>query len=753
MITGGRTARVAIAFQQGFGYNRPMSRDAHLPNVAQVGEPHVAAPDSLTPGRRQQPGTPVTRAWWFSVLAVLLSGGVLLATAVSVSQTWYALVLPALLALWAAPGVWLLRRAYREHRQAWAFACLFGAPVGYLLSSLCLLAAWMAGARTGWLLVAAPVVAGVLATAMPSLGRGLALPRFGRRDLLVLAALLLVVPLVVARPYSRVGADIPTGRAYRAYFTADFVWTMAVVSEVSKGDVLPENPYHLDMPLHYYWLAHLMPAVQHRVIGRAVRLDHLLLANQVFSAAAFATFLYGLARHTARSPIPAGLGCVVALLCSSPEGLYALADFWRQGMPLSLVRYLNIDAVSRWYFGTLPIDGLQRLLLYQPQHQIGYALSATALLVLVHQARRPTVKAAGLAGAVLAGGLLISTFSALMVAVMMALIASVAVVRRRAWRVGVLQAAVAAVPLCAAVWLTRRLEYVVGDRVIDLGLNPLAAVRPYSGLFISLGPVAVVLLAGLWVAVRRRRPLLNPHVQLPLVATVVSVAFYYFVDVRDHQDVYVGWRAGHLILITCAGALGWLWWRAMHRRGGGWQVAGVFGFVVVAFGAGAPTAAIDLYNSQDITNFQMAAGFPWTLALGHDELRALRWVQTQTPPDARVQICPLERDPATWAYIPAFGERRMSGGLPISMIPLKPYQQISDRVHRMYDLSDPAAVRREALALKIDVLVVGAEEHRRHPHFRELLDRNPQAFTALYRGRNVSLYGVSARMRAAASSR
>ena len=50
--------------------------------------------------------------------------------------------------------------------------------------------------------------------------------------------------------------------------------------------------------------------------------------------------------------------------------------------------------------------------------------------------------------------------------------------------------------------------------------------------------------------------------------------------------------------------------------------------------------------------------------------------------------------------------------------------------------------------MRIDVLVVGGEENRAHPGFRDLLDRNPLAFPALYRTRNISLYAASGRMRA-----
>ncbi len=60
--------------------------------------------------------------------------------------------------------------------------------------------------------------------------------------------------------------------------------------------------------------------------------------------------------------------------------------FWRTGVRLSAVTDLNIDAVTRWFYFSLPIDGLQRLLWYQPHHSTGYALGLSALLLLV-QAR------------------------------------------------------------------------------------------------------------------------------------------------------------------------------------------------------------------------------------------------------------------------------------------------------------------------------------------------------------------------------
>lgn len=660
--------------------------------------------------------------------------------------SWRVLWLAGIGLLWVAPGVIALDRLYRECASRWGLALLLGPPVGYALTSLCLLAVWLLGGRSGWWLVVTPAVAGAIAACLPPLGTRLDVPRFGRRDVLAVALLLLLVPLIVARPFSKVGADLPEGRAYRAYFTADFVWAMAVVSEVSKGDVLPQNPYHLDMPLHYYWLAHLLPALEHRTLGREVRLDHLLLANAVFSAVMFVAFLYGLGKQVSRSVVATVLGCVITVLLTSPEGLYVLVDLWWQDRPLSLVRYLNIDAISRWFFGALPVDGLHRLLLYQPQHQIGYALACTALLVMVQQARRPTTRAAAAAGALLGCAFLISTFSAVMVAVMVAMVGSMTILRARAWKAGMMQALAGGGPLLAAAALTRYLAYVTGvGRLIEVLPNPLAVRHPISGPVISMGPVLAVLAAGAWLWHRktagRERGLLAG------VALVVCITFYFFVGVRDHQDVYVGWRAGHLIFITAGGFIGWAWWRLMHRSARLWHRGGCAA-LLVAVGMTAPTAMIDLFNTQDLTNRELAAGFPWTLMLGHDELNALQWIATNTPADARVQVDPVARDPGTWAYIPAFGERRMSAGLPISMIPVAPYQRASERVRRLYSATDPVVVLREAGAMRIDVLVVGPEENKAHPAFRDLLEKNPLAFPALYRTRNITLYAASGRMRA-----
>jgi hypothetical protein len=288
------------------------------------------------------------------------------------------------------------------------------------LSSLVLLALWLVGFRSFAAVLVAPLGAGLIGWLVSQLPLRLHVPALDRRDLACLCLLLLLVPAILARPYSRVGEQTAAGKAIRAYFTADVVWAMAVVAEVSKGDMPPQNPYRLQTPLHYYWLAHLLPAIEHRQFHESLPLEKLLLANALLAGLVFVAFLYYFVRHFVENAVAAAIACAFVLLCSSLEGTQQLWTLWVRDRPLDLVRMVNIDSVSRWIFGSLPVDGLHRLLLYQPQHELGYITSASALLVFVEsETIGPMISL--LAGAMLGASLLISTFSALMMTVTVAL--------------------------------------------------------------------------------------------------------------------------------------------------------------------------------------------------------------------------------------------------------------------------------------------------------------------------------------------
>ncbi len=641
--------------------------------------------------------------------------------------------------LFAAPGIVVVRAALGRE-GAWLTPVVLGPILGFGLSSLALLGLWWGGARGWWVLAVAPLLAALVSWAAGKLRGRLAIGTLDRRDLLPLLLVLLIVPLVVARPFSRVGTTVPEGKVYRAYFTADYVWRMAVVAEVAKGDMPPKNPFFRGDVLHYYWLPHLLVSIEYRNADGRASLDQLLLCQSVFMDLAFVAFLFGFVRQFVRSGPAAAIGASSAILLTSFEGLWEMLLLYVKGAPVWLVRYVNIDAVVRWEFDGMPIDGLHRLLLYQPHHAAGYALGLLGLLVGTRGRRPRDGRVMAAAGILLATSLLMSTFGALMLTSAVALHELVGCLRHRDGRRLVQHAVAGAIPLSAALVVVLALGYV--DRaegpLVSVLRSPPAFVRPVPSILLSFGPMLLAAAVGAVVAARKRLDAL-----VPIGALVATCFFYYFfVDVRDHQDVYVGWRSGHLLFLAFA-PLTAVATEAVSALPRVWRRLAWVGFAALAL-AGAPTTVIDLYNTQDIANREMAIGFPWTLVVTRQEEEVLAWLRRHTPPDVVVQVDPVARDPATWAYIPAFAERRMAAGIPISMIPRGKYVARSEVIHReIFGNRDAGRAHDTAATYGIDYLLVGRPEREANPGCDERFDRARGLFTLLFRNSEVSLYRVT----------
>jgi hypothetical protein len=651
----------------------------------------------------------------------------------------YGLLLTLVAAWFTLPGVLFGYFVY-DAQPGRGLAAIFVGPVwGYGASSVVLLAMWTAGVRGPALLLAPLAASAIVAIAARPLRRALTPPAFRAADVVAVCLLIVLTAGIVARPFSRVASPLPDGgRAYRAYFTADFIWRMAVAAELAKGDVPPVNPFYRHDYLHYYWLAHLLPAAEYREMRGKVTVEQILLANSVALDVTFVMFLYGFCRQWVRSPAALTAACAATLVCSSFEGTERLYYLWRDGGALDSLRMLNIDAMSRWIYLSLPVDGLHRVLWYQPHHATGYALGLSAVLVLA-QARVPTAaRVFALCGTLLAFCLMLSTFSAIMLSAATAVVAAIVLVSRRAWRALLPAALAAAVPLAAATAAAMALGYV--DRqssgLVRVLVNPMAITQPFWALFLSFGPLLLLSLLGVAVAIWRRAT------ELLAIAAIIAVsfAFYFFVDLRGHQYVYVGWRAGHLLFVAFTVLTAY----ALQEIGRGTtarRAAAAALFLVLAASA-APTFAIDLYNTQDIDNREQAAGFRWTLVLDRDELEALGWVRTLTPPAAVVQIDPYPRDAYTWAYIPAFAERRMAAGLPISMVPLEKYEAASREVQTVFTAGNPATAHQRASGLGIDYLFVGQPERQANPHFEDVLRQRPDLFQPVFSNNTISIYFV-----------
>jgi uncharacterized membrane protein len=305
----------------------------------------------------------------------------------------------------------------------------------------------------------------------------------------------------------------------------------------------------------------------------------------------------------------------------------------------------------------------------------------------------------------------------------------------------IVPAAIAAgIPLAAGFAIATWLQYVDrGETLIQVGLNPASTHGIIASLLLN-APMLATGFLGLWMAMRRN----HPYADIFGVIVGVSALFYFFVDVKDHQHVYVGFRTGHFTFIACAGLTGYAL-QELIRRGQRVKVATLVILAVLA-AAAAPTAAIDFYNTQDVSNRALGPGFPWTLIVTPDEREALDWVRGSTAPDAIVQIEPTVRDSgrwSAWTYVPAFAERRMAGGLPISMVPFDKYQAASQRVKEIYSASDWRAAYDRAKALRIDYLFVGPPERAAYPGFDAMLGEQPAYFQAVLRNGSVSIYHLA----------
>jgi hypothetical protein len=670
--------------------------------------------------------------------AVLLGATGLIAALLSAAPRWQGLLIVAVGAWFAWPGVLSARRVYLTGDTGRVVPTIIGATWGYGASSIVLLALWVAGLRsTPVLLIVSPLVAGAVLLLVARRG-SLEPPALCRRDVAVVALLLLVVPLVVARPFSRVGELTPEGRTYRAYFNADFVWRMAVAAEVAHGVGLPKNQFYRGDDLRYYWAPDLLSAVEYRSLGRRMRLEEVLLANALVVDVLFVAFLYAFVRHWTPSAAAAGVATAAATLLGSFEGTERIVTFLRDGTPLEALKLYNIDAITRWVYGGLPVDGLHRILFWKPQHAMGYALGLSSLLVVWRSRDVPGPRVMVLAGLSLALALFFSSFSAIMIGVIVGVVAAGRFVAARRFGALVVGVIAAAIPIACAAAAALALHYVDrGESLVRLLVNPQALHHPYISITLSFGAMLPAAIVASIVALRRGAA----RMMAPLwVAIAVLWFFYFFVDVRDHQYVYVGWRAGDLLFIVFS-ALAAYGLTELWQAGSRTRLVTALGGIVLALAA-LPTVMVDVYNTQDTGNRRMGPGFRWTLVVSNEELAALDWIKRFTPPDALVQVEPAVRGRETWAYIPAFAERRMSAGLPISMVPVDKYVAASAKVTELYRMIDARAAFARARELGIDYLVIAPQERAAFPRFEALCDGHPELFRPVFRNQEMAVYFI-----------
>jgi hypothetical protein len=640
----------------------------------------------------------------------------------------------AYLPFWAAaalPGVPVGLRVFGRHAAGW----VAGAAASYAVTCLVLWAVVAAGAASApafaaaWAIECAALYA--LAQALPR--DAVRLRAWTPRDTAALSAVLLLVPVLMGAPYRNLGASDGEGRKYyRAYFTADFVWHMALTAELGRFQIPPRNPYMAHRDLHYYWTYFLVPAAVTSTVPGADVEASLKVNAQCTALLLLASFCL-FAWTAGGRPAATALGVSLVVLASSAEGLAAAWDLWARGRPLDALRDINVDAITAWWYNGLRIDGVHRTMLYTPQHGLSCALGLLGLLGAATAGARASRAVIATAGVLLGLAATLNPFlGAAFCAIYGLGVVSDAVLTRAPTR-SLLSHWPAAVPPALAVgWgIVNAMGEGAGE-ALTIGWVGYARNAPARALLLGLGPVLLAALAGML----PDRALPSAPVRMAMVGLGLGLFLFYFVVLSEKS--WVGFRAGQIMLAMLTVPLARLFDRLMRWRTRAATLAVAASILVV----GAPTTVADTRNAADIANLRMGPGFPWTLTVSAAQQDALRWIRANTAPEAVVQAEPMVRGRAHWSFIPTFAGRRTSSALPISLLPVPEYGERSRRVQRVFTATDMVAAHREARQLRIDYLWVDPEDRRAYPGVVERFEAAPDYFELRFRNAEVTVFRV-----------
>lgn len=644
-------------------------------------------------------------------------------------------------------------------------ATLPGWPVGFALFGRKHAAGWISGALLGYAITAftlwavikmglasAPgfAVAWLVVTAVMWLWLGrrtgspfVRLPEWKRRDTVALIFTLSLVPILVAPVFRNVGQSDAGGREmYRAYFTADVLWHAALTNELARFEMPPKDPYAADQTLNYYWSHFLLPAalVGTNPLGLFPDPLPVLKVNAAMSGVLFigaiAMFVWTLVPRA----WPMFWGVALSVLAASAEGAYALYDLYRRDLPLDGVRALNIDAITSWFFRSLTIDDLPRSLWYTPQHAMACALGTIALIVAGRSRDGLRWPATLTAGALLGGAVMMSPFLGGVFAAIYGLTAAWAFSGGAgAWVKRVLTHAVAMLPVLAAIgWGALNANFDGAGGAVHIGYTGPILKAPWLTPILALGPLLVAAVLG----IITRRSVKAVRLTPAVVAMMSGFLLFYFVTLPGGDLVWVGWRAGQILLIALpALAAIWFAWAFENPRR---MIAGA-ATIAVLFAAGLPTTIIDAYNAQDTTNRDVSpGGFRWTVVIRPAQQRAAAWIRKWTPTNAVVQMSPIPRARETWTFIPTFAGRRMAAGLPISLLRKPLYDERSERVQQMYSSTSVETAWTIARDLHIGYVYLDEAERSAYKDTLTKFDDHPERFKLLIKDEDVRVYEVLA---------
>ncbi|MBE3071982.1 MAG: hypothetical protein IMZ67_03320 [Acidobacteria bacterium] len=673
--------------------------------------------------------------------ALAAAGVALLACALAViSSPLHLGLFVLMLAVFTAPG-WPLARWYAGDHADRITTTLLALVLGYVVGATVYCGLRLAGITSpAVVLGACGLVAGLLAWGLRGPRSGVVtLAPLQADDRVGLGLLWLLAALLVGPVFARVGQVAQAGLAYRAYFIADLFAHMSVVAELVKGAVPPVNPYFAAESLPYYWTYFTLPALFSAVLP-SLPVDRGILLTDLMAAAAFTGVAYIVVRQFCASALAASVAWFVVVAASSFEGAAFLFQQEARQRGLEAFRFVNIDAVTRWFWDLPPVDGYQRIMWYTPQHELAVTLGLLVVAVFALARRRNSLQRGLIDGLLLGGAFAISSFNGLLFVLWYAIASIIDLVRERGrdFEPWLASRAVAAMVVLGFVGLTTALEMVQRTPgTFVFGWNRHLLKGPWTFLFLSFGPALFLAPFGLRRFVRRHAPLALAFASLVALCALALGCF----DIRGHENAYVSFRTAQLFYLVLAVLLA----NAVDQARAWKRPVAVVFWVTLALGSLAtlPTVALDWYNARDTSNVEMnPGGFPWTVHVPPDDQQAVRWIQQHLPVAATVQMDAAARGRATWALVPAFAYRRMSAGVGLFEPNYARYDPFIARIHALYQTSSAEDAYAECLRLGINYLYVGDVERRVDGPGLTKFAEHPDRFPLAFRLGSVEIYEV-----------
>jgi len=515
------------------------------------------------------------------------------------------------------------------------------------------------------------------------------------------------------------------------------LWHSALTTEISRFSWPLHNPYTADRQLHYYWTYFMVPPAIASTAPAVFGDEPLpwLLINATGAGLLFMGALFLFAWCAMPRAALTWFSVSLVFLAASAEGAYVLERLWWTGGPLDALRGFNIDAVTRVVFDGLSVDDLPRSLWYTPQHAAGCALGLLALIAAAHAKPRLSLAGAAVAGLCLAGAVTFSPLIGGMFALIYGVTCAIAALRD-GWRTlpaALLPQTVAIAAVLAAVVVISASGMIEGaGGALHIGFVGYARRHPIATLLLAIGPALLPGLVGLW-------PRKFPAPLIPAaVGLVAGVALFYLGSLPYRDPIWVGWRAGQIMLVVLPPLVA----RALASglvRSRPFTVAAA----ALVFAIGLPTTIIDAYNAQDVRNDRMGAGFHWTLTVTPEQQEGFRWLRTHTQRNAVVQVDAKVRGADTWTVIPTFAHRRMWAGLPISLLGEDEYRRRTERIHDAFASPDAEHAWQIFHDAHVGFIYVDTAERTAFaPEASLKFDAAPRRFHNVFRSGDVAIYRV-----------